>query len=314
MTTTTEASPPVSAADAAASLRHGVRWGERTVLSLLWLCAAVSILTTVGIVVILFEEAWQLFSEDVNLWGFLTGTTWQPVRETYGVVPLVAGTLMITGIALLVAVPLGIATAIYLSSYAPSRVRRTLKPVLEILAGVPTVVLGYFALTFVTPVLRGILGDGVVMIFNNASAGIVVGIMIVPTIASLAEDAMSAVPRELREGSLGLGASQRQTVLKVVMPAALSGIVAAVILGMGRAIGETMVVAIAAGALPVLNWNPFEPMQPMTSYIVQTFGGEAPRGTPAYESLFAVGALLFLMTLGLNLLAGAFVRRYRERY
>ena len=288
-------------------------------LAVLWLCAAVSILTTVGIVVILFEEAYHLFElENVSLWSFLTGTEWVPFggedQLRLGVLELVAGTLLVTGIALSVAIPLGLATAIYLSNYAPARVRGLLKPTLEILAGIPTVVLGYFALTFVTPVLRGIFGTGTVAIFNAASAGIVVGIMIVPTIASLSEDAMSAVPRSLREGALGLGASKRLMVLKVVIPAALSGIVASIILGMGRAIGETMIVAIAAGALPNLTVNPFDTIQTMTGYIAQAVGGEAPRGSVTYQSLFGVGATLFVMTLSLNLIAQAFVRRFRERY
>ena len=302
-------------------LSSSPRIGEGIVMALLWLCAAVSILTTVGIVVILFEEAYQLFSDQaVSLWGFLGGTDWSPFggveseQFSLGVLELVSGTLLVTAIALLIAVPLGLATAIYLSDYAPARVREGLKPTLEVLAGVPTVVLGYFALTFVTPVLRGIFGDDTVQIFNAASAGIVVGIMIVPTIASLSEDALSAVPRELREGSLGLGATKRQTILRVIFPAALSGIVAAVILAMGRAIGETMIVAIAAGNLPNLTVNPFEQIQTMTAYIIQAVQGEAPRGSITYESLFAVGALLFVMTLTLNLMAQALVRRFRQEY
>jgi phosphate transport system permease protein len=304
-----------------ASLRAGSpRSGEKVVLALLWVCAAVSILTTVGIVIILFTEAATFFrNEGISLGSFLTGTQWRPFggveQGRFGVLPLVAGTLLVTVIALIVAVPLGLASAAYLSEYAPARIRRFLKPTLEVLAGVPTVVLGYFALTFLTPLLRATVGMATdVSIFNAASAGIVMGIMIVPTIASLAEDAMSAVPDALREGAYGLGSPKRDVVTRIVMPAALSGIVAAVILALGRAIGETMIVAIAAGNLPNLTYNPFDQIQAMTAYIVQAVQGEAPRGSLTYQSIFAVGALLFVMTLTLNLIASRFVRRYREVY
>ena len=288
-------------------------------LAVLWVCAGVSVLTTVGIVVILFAEASGFFREDeVTLTGFLTGTTWQPFggsMGSFGVLPLVGGTLLVTVIALIVAVPLGLASAAYLSEYARPRVRSVLKPVLEVLAGVPTIVLGYFALTFMTPLLRATVGQlTTVSIFNAASAGIVMGIMIVPTIASLSEDAMTAVPTALREGAYGLGASKRHVVSRVVMPAALSGIVAAVILALGRAIGETMIVAVAAGNLPSMTYNPFEQIRTMTAYIVQAVQGEAPRGSLTYESIFAVGALLFVMTLLINLAAARFVRRFREEY
>ena len=295
------------------------RIGERIVIAVLWFCAAVSVLTTVGIVVILFTEASGFFREEnVSLGSFLTGTTWQPyggAQGTFGVLPLVAGTMLVTVIAMIVAVPLGLASAAYLSEYAPARVRGLLKPVLEVLAGVPTVVLGYFALTFMTPLLRATVGQlTTVSIFNAASAGIVMGIMIVPTVASLSEDAMSAVPRALREGAYGLGSSKRHVVTRVVMPAALSGIVASVILALGRAIGETMIVALAAGNLPSLTFNPFEQIQTMTAYIVQAVQGEAPRGSLTYESIFAVGALLFVVTLLINIAAARFVRRFREEY
>jgi phosphate transport system permease protein len=295
------------------------RIGERIVLAVLWLCAAVSVLTTVGIVVILFTEASGFFREEnVSVTGFLTGTTWQPfggAQGSFGVLPLVAGTMLVTLIAMIVAVPLGLASAAYLSEYAPPRVRNVLKPVLEVLAGVPTVVLGYFALTFMTPLLRATVGQVMtVSIFNAASAGIVMGIMIVPTVASLSEDAMSAVPMALREGAYGVGSAKRHVVTRVVMPAALSGIVAAIILALGRAIGETMIVALAAGNLPNLTFNPFEQIQTMTAYIVQAVQGEAPRGSLTYESIFAVGALLFVMTLLINIAAARFVRRFREEY
>lgn len=297
------------------------RIGERTVLAVLWVCAAVSVFTTIGIVFVLFEEALLFFTEHegITLTGFLTGTVWQPFggaeQGEFGVLPLVNGTMMVTVIALIVAVPLGLASAAYLSEYAPARVRNFLKPTLEVLAGVPTVVLGYFALTFVTPVLRATIGEfATVSIFNFLSGGIVVGIMIVPTVASLSEDAMSAVPLALREGAYGLGSTKRFVVSRVVFPAALSGIVASVILGLGRAIGETMIVALAVGNLPNISFNPLDQGQTMTAYIVQAVQGEAPRGSLTYESIFAVGALLFVMTLLINVAAARFVRRFREEY
>jgi len=221
---------------------------------------------------------------------------------------------MVTAIAVVTAVPLGLATAAFLSDYAPPRVRTVVKPVLELLAGIPTVVLGWFALTFVTPLLRALLGVEVVQVFNVASAGLVMGVMIVPTVASLSEDAMSAVPQDLRLAAYGLGATKRTVVTQVVVPAALSGIVGAVILAVGRAIGETMIVAVAAGNLANLTGNPFEQAQTMTAYIVQAVSGEAPRGSLTYQSIFAVGSLLFLITFGLNVLAQRFVRRFREVY
>lgn len=299
------------------SLAGRPRRGERLILALLWVCGAVSIFTTVGIVLVLFVDAAEFF-RDVSIVKFFTDTAWRPFGGVesgrFGVLPLLNGTLLVTAIAMVVAVPLGLGSAIYLSEYAPSRVRKTLKPMLELLAGIPTVVLGYFALTFMTPLLRAIFGSETVQIFNAASAGIVMGIMIVPTIASLSEDALSAVPQGLRESAYGLGATKRQVALRIVMPAALSGLVAAVILGMGRAIGETMIVAVAAGNLPNLTANPFDQIQTMTAYIVQAVGGEAARGSLTYESIFAVGALLFLITFALNVLAQRFVRRYREVY
>lgn len=300
------------------------RYGERVALALLWLCAAVSVVTTVGIVVVLFGEAAALFRiPGVSLVEFFTDTAWRPFTDPssdlfrIGVLPLLNSTLLITGIAMLVAVPLGLGSAIYLSEYAKPRVRSTIKPALEVLAGIPTVVLGFFALTFMTPLLRDIFGAGNVPIFNAASAGIVVGILIVPLIASISEDAMSAVPRMLREGAYGLGASKRHVALRVVFPAALSGIVAATILGFGRAIGETLIVALAAGNLPPGDLpavNPFQQVQTMTAYIVQAVGGESPRGSVTFQSIFAVGALLFVVTFGMNVIAQRIVRRFREEY
>ncbi len=298
--------------------RHARR-GETAVLWLLRVCGAISILTTIAIVVVLIGEAIPFFRE-IRPVEFFTDTVWRPFTAVdseqfrIGVAPLVSATVTITVIAMLVAVPLGLATAMYLSEYAPRRIRRTLKPVLEVLAGVPTVVLGFFALTFVTPLLRGIFGAETVQVFNMLSAGIVVGIMIVPTIASLSEDAMSAVPRALREAAYGLGATKRTVSLRVVFPAAISGITAAIILGISRAIGETMIVAIASGNLPNLTINPFEGAQTMTGYIVQAVGGEAPRDSTTFRSIFGVGLVLFAMTLGLNVIAHRIVRRFREVY
>ncbi|MEE8600395.1 phosphate ABC transporter permease subunit PstC [Euzebya tangerina] len=302
------------------------RVGETIIFWLLRAAGYLSILTTVGIVFILFEEAFFFFTE-VSFVSFLTDTAWRPFSSPesdafqIGIFPLIHGTLIVTLVAMVVAIPLGLASAVYLADYAAPRVRKILKPTLEVLAGVPTVVLGYFALTAMTPLLRSILGEGTVDFFNPMSAGIVMGIMIVPTIASLSEDAMSAVPDSLRMGAYGLGATKRQVVTQVIFPAALSGIVAAIILAMGRAVGETMIVALAAGNLPrdlsdgaLGLLNPFEQVQTMTSYIVQAVQGEAPRGSVTYESIFAVGATLFLMTLGLNIAAQRFVRRFREAY
>ncbi|HEV2093165.1 MAG TPA: phosphate ABC transporter permease subunit PstC [Rubrobacter sp.] len=285
---------------------------ERVIKFLLTACAYLSIFTTVGIVVVLFEETVRFFL-DVSVWEFLTSTRWVPSRGEFGVLPLVYGTLVATFIAIAVALPIGLLTAIYLSEYAPNGLRQWLKPALEILAGVPTVVYGYFALTFITPFFRDNFFPGMGS-FNALSAGLIMGVMIIPTVASVSEDAIYAVPRSLREGAYALGATRRETATKIVIPAALSGIVAAVILGVSRAIGETMIVTIAMGAQA--NWlgSPLEGMQAMTAYIVQVVGGETPRGSVAFKSIFAVGSALFLMTLTLNLVSYWFVRRFREIY
>ncbi len=250
----------------------------------------------------------------VTLGEFLTGAIWQPHIGRYGVLPLVSATLMVATIAMIVCVPLGLAAAIYLSEYASPRVRAAFKPVLELLAGVPTVVFGYFALVFVTPVLRSILGADVVQIYNTASAGIVVGILIIPTIASVSEDALQAVPISLREASYGLGATRLETTFRVVLPAALSGIVAAFILGVSRAVGETMVVAIAAGAGPKLTLNPFEGAETMTGHILRISSGDVSYDSIDYNSIFAIGLLLFIITLVLNMVSRAITRRFREVY
>ena len=285
---------------------------ERIIKFLLTACAYVSIFTTVGIVVVLFEETVRFFL-DVSIVEFLTTTRWAPQQGAFGVLPLVYGTLMATFIAIAVALPVGLLTAIYLSEYAPHWLRRWLKPALEILAGVPTVVYGYFALTFITPFLRDNVFPGMGS-FNALSAGMIMGVMIIPTVASVSEDAIYAVPRSLREGAYALGATKRETSTKIVLPAALSGIVAAVILGISRAIGETMIVTIAMGSQANFGGTPLQSMQAMTAYIVQVVGGETPRGSITFESIFAVGSALFLMTLALNLASYWFVRRYREIY
>lgn len=290
------------------------RPGERVVLIVLFACGFLSVATTVGIIGTLVFETLAFLAE-VPVLGFLFGTKWSPLiaPESYGVLPLVFGTLLITAIAAMVGAPIGLATAIYLSEYASGRVQRVLKPTLEILAGIPTVVLGYFALNFLTLVVIRRVFPGA-DVFNALSAGIAVGIMIVPTIASIAEDAMSAVPGALREGAYGLGASKMTVASRVVFPAALSGIMAGVILGLSRAVGETMIVAIAAGSTPTFTMNPLRSVQTMTGYIVQASLGDNPQTSLEFKGIFAVGALLFCITLALNMLSQRLVRRFRQEY
>ena len=280
---------------------------------LLFLCAALSVLTTAGIIMVLAFETYAFLGE-VSIVEFLTGTEWTPLfaNQHFGVLPLVAGTMLVSAIAMVVALPMGVLSAVYLSEYAPSGLRRVVKPVLEILAGVPTVVYGYFALTFVTPLLQSFLPG--LSGFNALSPGLVMGLMILPLVSSLSEDAMRAVPNGLREGSYALGATRMQTALKVVVPAAFSGITAAFILAASRAIGETMIVAIAAGQQPRLTGNPFVPIETMTAYIVQVSLGDTPQGTIEYRTIFAVGMLLFVMTFGLNLISTWLRERFREEY
>ncbi|RXT04952.1 phosphate ABC transporter permease subunit PstC [Ammoniphilus sp. CFH 90114] len=286
---------------------------ERIVPAILLLCALVSVFTTIGIIGTLLLETIEFFKV-VSVIEFFTGTKWAPLfkPQYFGILPLITGTLLIAFIASLVAVPIGLASAIYLSEYAPPKVRKTVKPILEILAGIPTIVYGFFALTLVTPLIRFFLPG--TDFFNALSAGIVVGIMIIPMVASLSEDAMTAVPRSLREGALALGATKLETSLKVVVPAALSGIVASVVLSLSRAVGETMIVTLAAGATPKMAFNPLESIQTMTAYIVQISHGDAPFGTIEYLSLYAVGSTLFVMTLVMNMLAQYISRKYREEY
>ena len=279
----------------------------------LFLCALLSVATTVGIIAVLAVET-AAFLREVSIVEFLFGTEWTPLFSTprFGVLPLVVGTTLVSLIAMLVALPMGLLSAIYLSEYANSSVRRVLKPVLELLAGVPTVVYGYFALLFVTPLLQQVLPN--LAGFNALGPGIVMGIMILPLVSSLSEDAMRAVPIGLREGSYALGATKMQTSLRVVVPAAFSGITAAFILAISRAIGETMIVAIAAGQQPRLTWDPTVPIETMTAYIVQVSLGDTPQGTLEYRTIFAVGMLLFLGTFGLNLVSAWLRQRYREEY
>lgn len=291
------------------------RWGEQLIKALLVLAALLSVLTTTGIVVALLRETVDFFGS-VGVWEFLSQAKWSPLFEppSFGVRPLVVGTLLTTAVAMVVATPLGLGAAIYLSEYARPGVRRTIKPVLEVLAGVPTIVFGYFALTFFTPeILQGLLGVEV-SIFNALAAGIVMGFMIVPTVASVSEDAMSAVPQSLREGAFGLGASRLQVSLRVVFPAALSGIVAGVILGVSRAIGETMIVLVAAGQIASNSLDPRDPHYTLASFIGATAKGDIPTGSIEYKTIFAVGTLLFVLTLVMNLISIRFVRRFRQVY
>lgn len=301
--------------DIAESLKKRSRIGERLIEAVLFAAGAVSILTTIGIVYVLFKDAIDFFLlPEVTLTEFLTSTTWLPQTGNFGIWPLLTSTLIISAIAMLFGVPMGFFTAVYLSEYASPRFRAFLKPVLEILAGIPTVVLGYFALTFVTPALRGFLSPETVQIYNMASAGLVVGILTVPLIASLSEDALHAVPDSLRQASYGLGATRMETSLKVVAPAALSGISAAIVVAASRAIGETMIVALAAGAGPKFTFNPFNAAESMTGYMVRISGGDLSYGSIDYQSIFAVGMVVFLLTLVLNIVSQRIVRRFREVY
>jgi phosphate transport system permease protein len=301
-------------ADAAPRLtgRRG-RWGEQLIRGLLALCALVSVATTLGIVAALLFPATEFFAE-VSVVDYLTGTTWAPLFEppSFGVLPLVVGTLVVTFWACAVAMPFGLGAAIYLSEYAPRRARKVLKPALEVLAGIPTVVFGFFALTFVTPLLRD-LGLQV-EIFNALSAGLVMGVMLIPTVASISEDAMSAVPQDLRDGAYALGSTRLQVATRIVVPAAISGIVASYVLAISRAVGETMIVLIAAGQQPKITLDPREAIETMTAFIAATGAGDVPVGSIEYKTIFAVGLTLFLATFLLNIVAIRLVRRYREIY
>jgi phosphate transport system permease protein len=296
------------------SRRH---WGEKVIVVVLFFCGFISVITTVAIIISLLDETVKFFSRpEVRILGFFTGTVWTPqyaeAQRHFGVLPLINGTFLIALGAALVGLPLGLMSAIYLSEYASSKTRDFLKPILEILAGVPTVVYGFFGLTFVTPLLKLLIPS--TGIFNAASASIVVGIMILPMISSLSEDALHAVPRSLREAAFGLGATKFETSVKVVVPAALSGIIASFILGVSRAVGETMAVAIAGGMMAQMTFNPLKPVMAMTAYIVNVSLGDTPYGSVSYESIFAVAMLLFLITLLMNIISNAIMKHYREIY
>jgi phosphate transport system permease protein len=304
----------VRAEAAPARLQSGrVRYGELLVKGLLGLCALISVATTIGIIAALFIPAFEFF-QDVSIVDFVTGAEWAPLFEPalFGVVPLVVGTLSVTFWAVLVAIPFGLGSAIYLSEYASERTRKILKPMLELLAGIPTIVYGYFALTFFTPLLRDLGVD--VDIFNALSAGLVMGVMILPTVASLSEDAMSAVPRDLRDGAFALGSTRREVATRIVVPAAISGIIAAFVLGISRAVGETMIALVAAGQQPNLSFDPREAVETMAAFIAATGAGDVPTGSVEYKTIFAVGATLFLMTLVLNVISIRLVERFREEY
>ena len=286
---------------------------EKLIGWLLLGCACVSVATTVAIILILLSES-ALFFREVPILDFLFGTRWTPLLEprSFGVLPLVSGTLLVVLGSSLVALPVGLATGIYLSEYASDRVREVVKPVLEILAGIPTVVYGYFALTFVTPILQTFFDQ--IRIFNAASASIVVGIMVLPMVASLCDDAIRAVPQSLRQGAYALGATPLEVTVGVTLPSATSGVVASFVLAISRAIGETMAVTLAAGATPKMTLNPAESIQTMTAYIVQVSLGDTPAGTIEYQTIFAVAALLFAITLFMNVIANRVLHRFREVY
>ncbi len=280
---------------------------------LFFLCAAVATVTTVAVIAVLSVETWH-FLRQVPITEFLFGTNWSPLLQpkSYGLLPLLGGTMMIVVGASLVALPIGVASALYLSEYASDGTRNLLKPVLEVLAGIPTVVYGFFALTYVTPLIKTVLPE--TQVFNAASAAIVVGIMVLPMVASLCDDAFRAVPGSLREGAYSLGATSLEVTTRIVFPAGLSGVFAAFVLAISRAIGETMAVTLAAGATPNLTLNPLESIQTMTAYIVQVSLGDTPNGTLTYQTLFAVAAVLFTITLILNILASIVMNRFREVY
>jgi phosphate transport system permease protein len=293
--------------------KRAKHWREESIKAGLFLCATVSVLTTFAIVWILIREA-GVFFQDVSVFDFLFGSQWTPLLEprSFGVLPLVCGTFLIVVGTALIALPSGLATSIYLSEYASSRTRSILKPMLEVLAGIPTVVYGYFALTFVTPLLRAVFPK--VQIFNAASASIVVGIMVLPMVASLCDDTLRAVPASLRQGAYAVGATPVEVTLGVVIPSSLSGIMAAFVLALSRAIGETMAVTLAAGATPKMTMDPFVGIQTMTAYIVQVSLGDTPAGGIAYQTIFAVSALLFVITLIMNIFSSHLLRKFREVY
>ena len=314
-TVTESAVGPPLGAPTRIDLSRRARPSETIIQGFLFFCGVLSILVTVGIVLVLIQQSALFFgSGELDLGEFFTGTEWQPAIGNFGIWPLFMATLITSFVGMVVALPLGLAVAVYLSEYASARARNILKPVLEVLAGIPTVVYGYFALLFITPALRSIFGTNTVQIYNMASAGIAIGILIIPLVASMSEDALSAVPRSLREGAYGLGATKLEVALRVVVPAALSGIAAAVIVATSRAVGETMVVAIAAGAGPNFTLNPFAAAETITGHIVRISGGDLSYDSIDYNSIFALALFLFVITFVLNIISRAVVRRFREVY
>tara|TARA_Y100001970_G_scaffold291239_1_gene427647 strand:+ start:1533 stop:2408 length:876 start_codon:yes stop_codon:yes gene_type:complete len=286
---------------------------EKWIYAILKISALLSVVTTIGIIIVLASESMGFFRE-VSLVEFLFGTKWGPLLEpkSFGVLPLVVGTLTVVVGSAIIALPIGMVTAIYLSEYSSSQSRNIIKPILEILAGIPTVVYGYFALTFVTPIIRSIFPE--TQIFNSASASIVVGIMILPMVASLCDDAIRSVPLDLRQGGFAMGATSYEVIKSIVVPGAFSGIIASFVLALSRAFGETMAVTLAAGATPNLTINPLESIQTMTAYIVQVSLGDTPAGGIEYQTIFAVGSLLFVVTFTMNVFANHIMNRYREIY
>lgn len=295
------------------SFKSHRRLSENLIEKFLLACAFVSIFTTIGIVLVLIFETFNFF-EAVSFKEFFTDTKWTPlfVPKHFGILPLLTGTLLVTVGASLIALPIGLGSAIFLSEYAPEKVRRIIKPILEILAGIPTIVYGFFALTFVTPIIRYFLPD--TGVFNALSASIVMGIMIIPMVSSLSEDAMVAVPQSMREGAYALGSTKYEVAVKVVVPSALSGIISSFVLAISRAIGETMIVVVAAGSTPKLTLNPLESIQTMTAYIVQVSLGDTPHGSIEFQTIFAVGMTLFVITLLMNMLAQYITQKYRRSY
>lgn len=293
--------------------KSNIKRKESAIKGVLTFFALISVLTTIGIIFILLKESLGFFQQ-VSIVDFLTGTEWTALFGTpkFGILPLVGGTLLVSAIGVVLAIPLGLGSAIYLSEYASSRTRKILKPILEVLAGIPTIVYGFFALTVVTPIIKQVFPSA--NVFNALSAGIAIGVMILPMISSLSEDAMKAVPKSLREGAYALGCTKLEVSLKVVVPAALSSIIASFILAISRAVGETMIVALAAGSTPNLTINPLESVQTMTAFIAQVASGDVSHGGLIYKTIFAVGLVLFVMTLLMNLLSRYIVKKYKEEY
>ncbi|MEA5033454.1 MAG: phosphate ABC transporter permease subunit PstC [Sphaerochaeta sp.] len=292
-----------------------MRIHERLIEATLFGFALLSIVITLGIAIILIRESYLFFSDpEVELWGFLTGKEWQPMIGRFGFLPLLNATLTTSVIAMALGIPVGLFVAVYLSEYASDKTRGILKPVLEVLAGIPTIVYGYFALTFMTPLLRSIFGMETVQIYNTASAGLVIGILVLPMIATMAEDAIGAVPKELRLAAYALGGTKMETTFKVVIPAALSGLSATFLLALSRAIGETMIVALAAGAGPNLTFSPFEAAETITGYIVRISGGDVSYNSVDYNSIFALGLILFLITFTLNMISRKISRMFHQEY